>query len=139
MERAVSRETIEAFGGEATLRAAIDRYQRQLADHVGTENQPAPSAHPLVDEIVRYYDGAITIVEPVKNPDIVAPTDPELVGDVERLKGDMEIVQARLAVLEPEVGKHRAEIDYHLERITTLETAVLELKAEIELLKNQPR
>lgn len=51
------------FGDELT-RAAIVAFQQALADHASTVDVPAPTAHPIIEMIVRQHGGTFTVLPP---------------------------------------------------------------------------
>jgi hypothetical protein len=63
------------------LSAAIDAYTLELEQFNTTENEPAPSAHVMVEIIVKQHGGEFVIVpDPEPNPvePELLPTDPSL-------------------------------------------------------------
>src|SRR5579872_1896240 len=64
--------------GRQLADAAIVLYQQQLADHATTVNVPAPSAHPMIERIVKRYGGEYAIApRPAASPqrDVAADID----------------------------------------------------------------
>jgi hypothetical protein len=61
------------FGSEDALRAAVIEYQAAREAHASSEGVPAPTAHPLVEEIVVFQGGEFEIVEP---PPLPEPEEP---------------------------------------------------------------
>jgi hypothetical protein len=58
----IHQDTVAALGFD--LGAAIDDYRAALTAHATTEGIPAPTAHPLVERVVKGHGGAYQIVEP---------------------------------------------------------------------------
>ena len=67
---AIHSDLADALGFD--LQAAVDLFASALAAHADTVNIPAPTAHPLVEQIVRQHAGHFTILpldQETKAPD----------------------------------------------------------------------
>jgi hypothetical protein len=62
---------VTALGFDLGL--AISEYRVALQDHAKTEDVPAPTAHPLVEQIVKHGEGQVVVVD-----DTPIPTPAEL-------------------------------------------------------------
>lgn len=59
----LTRDSFAALGRElADL--AIAQFQQALDDHAGTVDVPAPTAHPLIERIVREHGGHYIVRDP---------------------------------------------------------------------------
>ncbi|SEG59292.1 hypothetical protein [Bosea lathyri] len=61
----ISKQIADALGFD--IEAAVAEFQQALRDHAESEGQPAPAAHPLVEQIVA-AGGAFEIVEAPEVP-----------------------------------------------------------------------
>jgi hypothetical protein len=52
------------FGGADALTAAVAVYRQARQDHAATEGVPAPTAHPIVEDLVAFWGGEFDVVEP---------------------------------------------------------------------------
>lgn len=57
----IPKSQADALGLDLT--AAVRVYAAALAAHAKTVNKPAPSAHPLVEEIVKAHDGSFEVYD----------------------------------------------------------------------------
>lgn len=72
----IEREALDALGGKAALDAAISSYQAALKEFETSVNQPSPTAHPVVVNIVTRYAGQYTVIEPDPEPEPEPPPPP---------------------------------------------------------------
>lgn len=63
---------LEMFGGEQVLRDRIEAFITARRDHKFTENIPAPTEHPVIEEIVQRFGGHFEIAD-----DPIPPPPPE--------------------------------------------------------------
>lgn len=97
MTRQIDHSWLEGIGGEDALIGAIAAFSQALVDHAGTVDVPAPTAHPLVEDIVRNHGGQYEIVNvPVPGPD--PDPEPEPQDPLERPLELAQIASARLAI-----------------------------------------
>jgi len=68
----IERAAIDLYGGPEKLDADIFTFTKALKDHAKTIGQPAPTAHPFVEQIVRESGGKYEVIEPVS----IDPIDP---------------------------------------------------------------
>lgn len=64
----ISRAEIIRLGGEAALAEAVAAFAAAIEAHRYTVDVPAPTADPIVERVVRQYDGQYDI-EPEPDPD----------------------------------------------------------------------
>lgn len=65
----VSRKQVDALGFDLT--AAVAAFTIALDHHASTINEPAPTAHPIIEAIVRGHDGSFVVSdddEPEQSP-----------------------------------------------------------------------
>lgn len=88
----------QIWGGSDTLLEAIKEFQRAKIRHAKTVNVPAPTAHPIVEEIVTYFGGNFEVVDGEQEPvdDIGVPVQPEQPPPVLTLPQMKEQLLARL-------------------------------------------
>lgn len=82
---------MNAIGGAPTLDKAIAAFAQALIDHAKTIDVPAPTAYPLVEEIVRKHEGAYEIIN-------VPPPDEEPAPLMELPLSLQQVAAARLLV-----------------------------------------
>jgi len=78
----IAREIIEQGGGTKTLDKAIKDFAKALKLHEKTVDVPAPTAHPMVMEIVRAHGGEYEIVEPPAPPELRKPAPLETIEEI---------------------------------------------------------
>lgn len=67
MTQLIERAAVDAvFGGAENLDAQIAGFQKALKAHAKSKGKPAPTAHGVVEVIVRNHDGKYQIVDPPK-------------------------------------------------------------------------
>lgn len=109
--RVIHRSTIEAFGGEATFRAACDKLRAQREEARRVEGAPAPAGHPLVEEVMDRFDGQFVIEEPPAPP--ARPTmEQKAIDAYARLSDDHEAFVGRFAALEALVNQQASQIEF---------------------------
>lgn len=64
MTAQLSREFIEANGGQKALDDAIATFKKALKDHSKTVDVPAPTTNSVIERIVKQFDGEYEIIEP---------------------------------------------------------------------------
>lgn len=67
--------------GRQLIDAAIGEFQRAIAAHASTVDVPAPTAHPMIETIVRQHGGQYVIADPASTE---APRD--LAAELDALK-----------------------------------------------------
>jgi hypothetical protein len=72
MSYQILNSEVEKLGFD--LQAAVAAHKQALIDHRSTINVPAPTAHPLVDKIVRFHDAHITVIA---DPPPFQPQEPD--------------------------------------------------------------
>lgn len=71
----IKRSLIQAIGLDVA--ADVKAFQAALKNHAKTVNVPAPTAHPLVESIVRQHEGQFVIDE-TSDPESKLPPDAAL-------------------------------------------------------------
>jgi hypothetical protein len=93
--------------GRQLIDAAIAAFQQALAAHASTVNVPAPTAHPMIETIVRQHGGQYVVADP-------PPADPprDLAAELDALKatlvGKAVISEADLTAAAAAVAAPRA-------------------------------
>lgn len=76
MTYVISNEEAQALGFD--LATTVAAFAAELSEHRFTVHVPAPTAHPVVEHIVREHGGRFQILPEPPAPEIVEPPEPEV-------------------------------------------------------------
>lgn len=111
MPRIVDKNVLDKLGGAEALDLAIANFQRALEAHKTTQEVPAPTAHPLVEDIVLRYSGQYSVApEPEKPEDRRSKLEQNVIDDYARLRADMDLTIQRVTDLYTMVSKFQGDV-----------------------------